>query len=375
VSQINSQNLNSPRARNEIEFMKGYSAPLEGRRGYLRLDFNENTIGPSPRVIEAIRKFDLKELAIYPEYMGIKKAFIQNLNNKIPFNKIKIEEICMFNGVDAAIHSIFLAYGSKADDFLTTTPTFGYYYPCANMQGMNIINIPYENNNFNYPLENIYKILLERKPKILMICNPNNPTGTKLSAKEIFKLAKISKGTLIVIDELYEAFDNISIIPEVNFNEFQNIIVLRSLSKTAGLAGLRIGFAIGAEKIIKNIKCVTGPYDINSIAVEATFAALKDQAYIDNYVQEVINAKHWLKDELIKYQIKYHINGGNYFLLWPKNDSLKVEKELKERGILVRNMKGKNLINGSIRVSIGSQSQMKKFLYEYIDIDQVKEIS
>ena len=157
----------------------------------------------------------------------------------------------------------------------------------------------------------------------------------------------------------------------MNFNEIKNIVVLRSLSKTSGLAGLRIGFAIGNENIIERILRVTGPYDINSFAVAAAFATLTDQDYIDDYVIEVLKARKWIAGKLTRYNIKYHIESGNYFLIWPNNDPVKVEVTLRKCGILVRGMKDKILINGSIRISIGTTKQMKKFWEGYKIADKL----
>ena len=360
----------NPKPRVEIEKMNAYSAPLEGRRDFLRLDFNENTVGPSPLVIEALKNIPPNHISIYPEYKGLQEAVANNLNHHRESHKIGPSQIGLFNGVDAAIHAIFHAYGDSGDSLLTTTPTFGYYNPCATMQGMKINAIPYENKDFTFPYDKIYKILLEKKTKLLIICNPNNPTGTRLNARKIIELANISPQTLVVVDELYEAFTGDSVLPYINFQDIPNLVILRSLSKTAGLAGLRIGFAIGSHEVVNRINRVTGPYDVNSFAVTAAFAALKDQLYIDNYVEEVLKAKEWIKEKLRINQIKHHIDGGNYFLVWPKQSSHEVEKQLKSKGILVRNMEGKALIDGSIRVSIGTLSQMKQFFNAFLEIEQ-----
>ena len=168
MQHLNPLSKDIPRARLEIERMNPYSAPLEGRRNLLRLDFNENTIGPSPKVIEAIRNITSKEIAIYPEYRGLKEAFAASLNSSLNSNSLTFNHIGIFNGVDAAIHSIFYAYGDRGKTFLTTKPTFGYYNPCANMQGMKIVEVPYEGNNFKFPLNPIYSSLENLNPKILI---------------------------------------------------------------------------------------------------------------------------------------------------------------------------------------------------------------
>ena len=358
-----------PSPRPEITNSSRYSAPLEGRRKLLRLDFNENTMGPSPKVLEALKNIPSHYISIYPEYNGLKEAMASNLNKKEGRTNILSTHIGVFNGVDAAIHAIFNAYGNKDDILLTTKPTFGYYSPCAKMQGMKIIEIPHIKKDFTFPIEQITQSLRTKEPKLLFICNPNNPTGTSINPEEIINLSKSSRDTLIVVDELYEAFTNTSILPIIDFRKTPNIVVLRSLSKTAGLAGLRIGFCIGNPDVIDIIESVTGPYDVNSFAVTAAFAALKDQQYIDNYVLEVLKARDWLCQKLIENKVKYHIKDGNYCLIWPNKSASLVEESLKKEGILVRNMSNKPFLNGALRVSIGTTSQMKIFWGSFRKID------
>ena len=362
-----------PTARPEVERLKAYSAPLEGRRGLLRLDFNENTIGPSPRVVEALRAIPADHIAIYPEYDGLREALIANL--ALP---LQPEQIGLFNGVDAAIHAIFHAYGDRGDTLLTTSPTFGYYTPCAQMQGMAIEAIPYEGPEFAFPLEEIRAALLGSRsgvpsaaepaglpPRLLLLCNPNNPTGTRLAPEPILELAAAAPDTLVVVDELYEAFTGDSVLPLADFNATPNLLVLRSLAKTAGLAGLRMGFAIGHAAVVDRVSRVTGPYDINSFAVTAAFAALADQPYTDAYVAEVLRARDWLAQTLAEAGVRHHVAGGNYLLIWPEGPAEEVERRLKEAGILVRSMAGKPLIDGSLRVSIGTTVQMQRFWSAY----------
>ena len=350
-----------PTPRLEVKNMKSYQAPLEGRRNFLRLDFNENTIGPSPLVIEALKNIPSNHISIYPEYQELKESLTNHLNKEAYLNSLTINQVGIFNGVDAAIHAIFHAFGDRNDPLLTTEPTFGYYSPCAQMQGMEIIKIPYEGDNLDFPCNRIEQVIQEKKPKLLFICNPNNPTGTIVKPEILVKLAKQSPSTLIVIDELYEAFTGSSVLPIIDFNLIPNIVVLRSFSKTSGLAGLRIGFAIGEHQVIDYINRVTGPYDINSFAITAALAALKDTEYTDNYITEVLKAKEWIKNKLSAQNIKHIIGGGNYFLVWPEKGSMRTQELLKEDGILVRDMSNKVLIHGSLRVSIGTRMQMEDF--------------
>ena len=349
-----------PQARREVEGLQAYSAPLEGRRGMLRLDFNENTVGPSPQVVAAIRAIPAEQYAIYPEYDGLRQAVVANL--ALP---LAPSQIGLFNGVDAAINAIFHAYGDRGDTLLTTSPTFGYYTPCAQMQGMVIEAIPYRLPDFAFPLEELLAAL-QGCPRILLICNPNNPTGTRLAPELILELAAAAPGTLVVVDELYEAFTGDSVLPSADFAATPNLLVLRSLAKTAGLAGLRIGFAIGAAPVVDRIARVTGPYDINSFAVTAAHAALADQAYVDSYVAEVLRARSWLVQQLQAAGVRHHAAGGNYLLIWPERPAEEVEQRLRQAGILVRSMAAKPLIDGSLRVSLGTTEQMQRFWAAYL---------
>ncbi|MFO0118614.1 MAG: pyridoxal phosphate-dependent aminotransferase [Cyanobium sp.] len=323
---------------------------------------------------------------------------------------LRIEQVGLFNGVDAAIHAVFQAYGAPGDRLLTTSPTFGYYTPCARMQGMEIEAIPYRMPGFAFPFEEILAALTTppavanqgwRPPRLLLLCNPNNPTGTRLAPEAVLALAAAAPHTLVVVDELYEAFTGDSVLPLLlgpggrhdpegqkpgdasvraagaaaapetaalpaaagadPFAACPNLLVLRSLSKTAGIAGLRIGFAIGAAAVVDRVSRVTGPYDINSFAVTAAFAALADQAYVDAYVAEVLAARQWLVERLVAAGVRHHVDGGNYLLIWPQRPVAEVDQALREAGILVRSMAGKPLIDGSLRVSLGTLEQMGRF--------------
>jgi len=338
------------RAKREVENLTRYVAPLEGRRPMLRLDFNENTVGPSPRVIEAVRNLPPHEYATYPEYAGLVEAYAS-------FIGVPPEFVAAFNGVDGAIHAVFDAFGEKGTVFLTTTPTFGYYRPCALQQGMVIDEVSYL-PDLGYPLEAV-KTKLKDNPRLFFICNPNNPTGTLVEPDMILELALLSPETLIVVDELYVAFTGKSVLPKAL--DCENVIALQSLSKAAGIAGLRLGFAIGPPRLVELMTRVTGPYDINALAVAAGKAALSDRAYIEWYVGEVLAAKSWSLGRLKDMGLKFFSEGGNYLLVWPPGDCEEVVSKLKKEGILVRSMRGKPLIDGSFRLTIGTREQMERF--------------
>jgi histidinol-phosphate aminotransferase len=339
------------RAKAEVEGLTPYVAPLEGRRAMLRLDFNESMVGPSPGVVEAIRRLPPAAYATYPEYAGLTEAFAASLG-------IPAQHVEAFNGVDAAIRAIFDAYGERGETFVTTTPTFGYYEPCAQQQGMVIEAVSY-GEDLGYPLAEIGK-QLEAAPRLFFVCNPNNPTGTMLPPAALLALARGAPETLVVVDELYVAFTGQSVIPAAL--ELPNVIALHSLSKTAGIAALRLGFAIGHPTVLDRLRRVTGPYDINMFAVVAGQAALADSDHMRRYVDEVAAAKAWTVGELQRRGVRYAAGGGNYLLVWPPRDCERSVSALREAGILVRSMAGKPLIDGSFRLTVGTRADMERFM-------------
>lgn len=339
------------RAKETVESLEAYSAPLEGRRGMLRLDFNENTLGPSPKVIEAIRSMPVEEYAIYPEYNELQRVAAK-------FFDVKREEIGLFNGADAAIRAVFDAFGEPGTVFLTTAPTFGYYQPCAAQQGMVVRGIPYP-ETLEFPLD-AFREALADKPRIAFICNPNNPTGTMLDRETILELAAGCSSTLFVIDELYATFTGVTVLPESL--ALPNLLVLRSLSKSSGLAALRLGFAIGAPSLVDRVSRVTGPYDINSLAVRAGIAAMSgEDEHTARYIDEVARAKAFTLEELEKRGVRYFSDGGNYLLVFIGEELSHVVDGLRGEGILVRSMAGKPVIDGSFRLTIGTREQMERF--------------
>jgi len=345
------------KAKPEVEALTPYVAPLEGRRSLLRLDFNESTLGPSPRVLEAIRRLPPEAYAAYPEYAGLREAFADTVG-------VGVEHVEAFNGADAAIKAVFDAYGDKGGTFLTTTPTFGYYEPCAHQQGMAIDAVPYE-DDLGYPLETVAR-RLESAPRLFFVCNPNNPTGTLLPADTIVELARRAPQTLVVVDELYAAFTGQSVVPRGL--ELPNVVALHSLSKMQGLAALRLGFAVGHPSIVERLRRVTGPYDINMFAVVAGKAALADPDHTRRYVEAVLAAKAWTIEQLRRLGVRHATGEGNYLLVWPPGDGEAVVGALRTRGILVRSMGRRPLIAGSFRLTIGVIEDMRRFVAAFADV-------
>jgi histidinol-phosphate aminotransferase len=170
----------------------------------------------------------------------------------------------------------------------------------------------------------------------------------------------------VVVDELYVAFTGRSVVPLAL--ELPNVVALQSLSKAAGLAALRLGFAIGHPTIVERLRRVTGPYDLNMLAVVAGRAALADPDHTRRYVAQVREAREWTIGELQRLGVRHAGEGGNYLLVWPPGDCEAAVRRLREQGILVRSMARKPVIDGSFRLTIGTLADMHRFASAFAPI-------
>src|SRR5262249_35201928 len=289
--------------------------------------------------------------ATYPEYAGLTEAFARWLG-------VPATHVAAFNGVDAAIRAVFDAYGGAGQTFLTTVPTFGYYEPCAQQQGMTSDAVTYA-DDLSYPIDAVAG-RLATAPRLFFVCNPNNPTGTLLAPDTIVELARAAPDTLVVVDELYAPFTGQSVVPAARSRP--NVVALHSLSKVAGIAALRLGFAVADPDVLDRLRRVTGPYDINMFAVVAGLAARADPAPMRGHLTAVQSAKAWTMAELARLGVRHAGVGGNYLLVWPPRECAQVGQALRAAGILVRSMAGKPVIDGSFRLTVGTLPDMRRFV-------------
>jgi histidinol-phosphate aminotransferase len=223
---------------------------------------------------------------------------------------------------------------------------------------MQVVGVPYE-SDFSFPWQR-FEQALETETRICIVCNPNNPTSTLVGRAELLALVKRHPATLFVVDEIYATYTGVSVLPEGA--ALPNLVALHSLSKSCGIAALRIGFACGAAAIVERMARVTGPYDINQFGVVAANAVLDDWAAVERYAQDVAEAKHYTLGELAKLGLRVFSGGGNYFLVWPGADVARVEAALRQRSVLVRSMHGKPMLDGCFRLSVGTVEQMQRFV-------------
>lgn len=332
--------------------MNEYNPPTSNREDYLRLDFNENTVGCSPKVIETLKKIKPGNLSVYPEYSGLRKALASYCN--VDFN-----EIVPTNATDEAIKTIIETYIEKnKDEIIIPMPTFALFKFYAQLNEAVIREVLY-NNDLSFPTNRVLSAI-NKNTKIIVLVNPNSPTGTSINNKDIIKIIEKAKSNdaVVMIDEAYCQFYGKTSIPSIK--KYDNLIVTQTFSKAFGLAALRLGCIISNKGNIKNIQKALSPYSVNGVAVACAFAALKDQKYVKNYVKEVNESKKMLYKLLDSLKIKYFRSDANFVLLSLGKNAGYFCKKLKEDGILVRDRSSDAMLDGCVRVTIGTKKQTEE---------------
>lgn len=326
-----------------IKEMKQYNPPLSGRRSFrgILLDFNERTLPPSPKVRKAIQDLlSANKLQIYPEYSGLEQKLAK-------YTGVNKNQIMVTNGSDQGIDLIFRTFTEKQDTVIIPSPSFAMYNQSAQIVGNKILRPE----------------MINKSVKLIVICNPNNPTGTLVPICDIEEIAEKARNAIILVDEAYFEFSGVSAIPLIK--KYPNIIITRTFSKAFGLASLRIGYIIASEKYINELLKVRGPYAVNMFAYTAASAALDDCKNMQKYVSEVMTkAKPLVEEFFTKENITFYPSSANFLLFKP--DQKNKIKDLKANGISVRPRED------MLRVSIGTVGQIKKFIQIYKKITSRK---
>lgn len=339
--------------RKAIEEMETYSPPLEGRRGLLRLDFNENTVGCSPKVMDAINNIKEEEIATYPEYKGFKKKLANSL-------KVDSKKIIVTNATDEAIMIIMQAYVEKGDEIVLPIPTFAMFKFYAQIMEAKLKEVLYT-TNLTFPTKRVLAEI-NKKTKVVVLCNPNNPTGTLIDKKDIIKIIEKAQKSqsLVLLDEAYYQYSGLECIDLIN--QYDNLIILRTFSKAYGLGGLRLGYAVSNRAVIKNLLKVGSPYSVNTVAIVAASVAIEDLDYMKWYVNEVKRAKKIIYEEFKKLKIKTYPSSANFLVAKFPKCADEIEKKLKEKGILIRNRSSYPLLKDCLRIGIGTVKQTKELI-------------
>jgi histidinol-phosphate aminotransferase len=333
--------------------MAPYSPPTAGRADKMRLDFNENTVGCSPKVAEFLKsRISEGLLPVYPEYVEAKQDLAAHF-------KVQENEMLLTNGTDEAIQVLMNTYVDDGDEVIILQPSYAMYKFYAQVAGAWIRDIPYRKDTLVFPLEEILNTL-HADTRAILISNPNNPTGTAVRIEGIERILKRAPRTAVLIDEAYYEFCGTTAIRLIR--TYPNLFVSRTFSKVYGMAAMRLGCLFSHPENIKFLHKAQSPYSVNMLAALAARVAVGDSDYIRRYVTEVLAARELVYVGLEKLGISYYESEGNFVLMRIGERSIEVRDKLRDAGVLVRDRSYE--IPGCVRVTVGTRDQMRQFLAE-----------
>jgi len=356
LQQENKLIIETKRSINSINIYKGGKSSLKGMDNIIKLSSNENSYGPSPKVLEYI---NIQETLLnshrYPNIDGIKlREKLATVNNLDP------KRIVLGCGSDETLLFVALAFCQDGDEIIHAQHGFEMYSIITRIVGATSKLIK-EDENYNV---NVISILNEVTPstKIIYLANPNNPTGTYLTRIEIFNLLEqLPKNIIVVLDGAYAEY----VMKEdydAGFsltNEFENVIITRTFSKAYGLAGLRIGWSYSSEKVALILNKVKGPFNTQSISQEMAIVALEDKEYLRKVIINNQETKQWFEEELKKIHINIRPSEGNFsFVETSEEKAKKISSHLANEGIIVRQLDSYGLPN-CLRITIGTREEME----------------
>ncbi len=339
--------------RENIKKMNPYSSARHEFSGEasIFLDANENSFGsplPSPAGGEGLEmRFNR-----YPDPLQIK------LKEKISTIKgVPAQNIFLGNGSDEAIDLLFRIFCEpQKDNAIIFPPTYGMYEVCAEMNDVAIKKVPLL-DNFQLDLAAIEKAI-DKNTKLIFICSPNNPTGNSINRNDIEILLNNFDG-LVVIDEAYINYaKQITFIPALT--EYPNLIILQTLSKAWGLAGLRLGMAFAGQSIINYFNKVKYPYNINTATQQLALEALGNIFSVNNWTKKTVEQKEWLIAELLNLSfIQIVFPSDANFILVKLTEAKKIHAYLSAKGIIVRDRSTVILCDDCLRITIGTPAENK----------------
>lgn len=325
----------------------------------LWLNKNEN-INPELKSFfkKILNSLDFTVFSSYPElgelYLRVAK-----------FEKLKVNNVFFSNGSDGCIKSIFDSFTVRNDRVLTFYPTFAMYdiYPITNFLNHTKINYLKKNNKLFLDLDNIIFSIKKNKPKLICIANPNSPTGTILSDKEILKIIKISKknNSYVLIDEAYFGFSTFT--AKKYIKKFSNVLIVRTFSKYWGLAGLRLGYVLSSKKNIDILNKMRPMYEINNFGAEFLLNLLKKKniKIIKKINKSLFNGKKLLINYLKKNKIEYFDSYANFLHFRIKKNRYKILKDI-SKFAYIRNSESFDCLKGYTRISLSNFANMKKII-------------
>jgi len=325
------------------------------------LDFssNVNPLGPSPNILKSIKN-NLNSISIYPDSNSL------NLKKNIQkYTKIPISQIVIGNGATEIIYNFCKAFFSSKTSVLIPVPTFGEYEASAKLAGAKIVffkTMDLKNNIDDF----IFKL---PKNGCTFLCNPNNPTGTLLCKKEMKKiiLAAKKKNSLVFLDECF-----IELVPDHDesiiswIKNYDNLFILRSFTKSYGLAGIRIGYGLGPKNLISILNQIKIPWNVSGLAQQAASSAISTPSYLKKTRKLIKIESNFLKEKISKLKnFELYDSAANFILIKSKFKSATIQKKLLKNKILIRDCSSfRGLDNFHIRISVKTRKENLKLIKE-----------
>jgi len=338
------------KARDAVHNLPTYHPPLGGRAG-LRLDFNENTVGCSPRVLARLREISAEEIACYPERQPVEAVVAKHLG-------INPDELLLSNGVDEAIHLLCETFLEPGDEALIVVPTFAMYEISAAATGARVISVP-AGENFRFPASNLLARINPRT-RLIAVANPNNPTGAVAGPAELLEIARRAPAAAVLVDEAYFEFYGKTLLAA--WRDLPNLFVARTFSKAYGMAGLRVGVLAGNAAQIPLVRRVSSPYNVNGVALACLPAALEDDDYVCRYVAQVRQGREELQQEFSHWGLPYWPSQANFVLANFGPLKTAFIQSMRARGVLVRDRSRDPGCQNCVRITLGTTEQTARLL-------------
>ncbi|MBR6549329.1 MAG: histidinol-phosphate transaminase [Clostridia bacterium] len=320
---------------------------------YIKLNTNESPFAPSNGVLEAVsEQGKLLQLYSDPDATNLVKEAARVFG-------VKESQILMTNGSDEILNFAFMTFGDSEHPFVFPALTYGFYPVFAKVNSIPYKEIPLKSDFSIDPAD------YHNAGGNVVIANPNAPTGLTLSLAEIEGILKTNPNHVVVIDEAYVDFGGETAIPLVE--QYDNLIVTRTFSKSYSMAGARLGFGIANESLIADmntIKFSTNPYNVNRMTMAAGTAALQDNEYYMNNCRTIVEVREWTKEQLARLGFVMTDSKANFiFAKHPKVSGETLYQQLKERGILVRHFSRSDIADYN-RITVGTKEQMEALLLQ-----------
>ena len=318
-------------------------------RVFIKLNTNENPYPPSPKVLKAIEDAAGEGLRLYPdpEAAALRAAIAE-------YHGLAPEQVFCGNGSDEVLGLCFYAFFTPGKKVVFPDITYSFYPVYTKLFGLDWEEIPL-NEDFTLPVE---KFLGGNGGAV--ICNPNAPTGRTLPLSDIRRILDANPDVVVLVDEAYADFGAQSAAELIN--EYPNLVVVCTMSKSRSLAGMRIGYALGNEDLIAGINCVKNSfnsYPLDRLALAAGEAAIRDAEYFEATRHSVMQTRQQTTHRLRELGFTVHDSNANFiFITHPEKSGRELQQELRDRGVLVRWF-NKPRIDQYLRVSIGTDEDMK----------------